>query len=201
LITSGVAGLDERAGRTRVELIPTAYEVPAGDRLRLVIAGADFPRLWPAAEAAHQRVTCGEAGTVVDLPLLAGEPPAAETLPPPLGEDAAPSLVLRADPLYTVTANALSDATTVAVGDHLLLKTPLEERRLDIHGFVVASVTADQPGDARVAGRSTTRVTTAQGAYVVRAEVELTADGATLSGEVQREGRTEFRRRWTAGGA
>ena len=199
LITSGVASV-EGEPVLRVELIPTAYEVPAGDRLRLVIAGADFPRLWPARQVERQAVRCGLAVTFVDLPLLnveAVDEGAEPALPPPFDGGGVPSLVLRAEPLYTVASNALRDATTVAVGDHLVLKTPLEERTLDIHGFVVASVTADRPSDARVCGRSTTRVSTARGRYVVRAEIELTADGASISGEVSRQGRTEFSRRWT----
>lgn len=186
LITSGVAD----HGTPRVELTPTAYEVPAGDRVRLIVAGADFPRVWPSAGATTLQVRC--PGTTVELPLLSGDV-AEPDLPAPAAADAAPSLVLRADPLYTVSADALRDATTVAVGDHLVLRTPLEEHELDIHQFVTASVAAGAPGGARLAGRSTTRVTTARGRYVVRAEIELTADGTRITGEVTRDGTVEHR--------
>lgn len=54
LITTGVANLIEPQPNQRgsqkvvpVDLDPTCYCVPAGHRVRLVLAESDFPRLWP----------------------------------------------------------------------------------------------------------------------------------------------------------
>jgi uncharacterized protein len=47
LITSGAIGEGLPARHDAVVLDATAYEIPAGHRLRVVLSEADFPRLWP----------------------------------------------------------------------------------------------------------------------------------------------------------
>src|SRR5207253_2413287 len=50
LVTSGWLEVDGRAaGELRIPLWATAYRVPRGHRLRLAVACADFPHLWPTS--------------------------------------------------------------------------------------------------------------------------------------------------------
>jgi hypothetical protein len=67
----------EAAGprRVTVPLRATAYRLPAGHRLRLTVAGADFPRLWPTPAPAELRVHPGASHVV--LPVALPEPGAA----------------------------------------------------------------------------------------------------------------------------
>jgi putative CocE/NonD family hydrolase len=73
LITLGWVPL-RAAGRQHVAvpLRATAYRIPAGHRLRLAVAGADFPRLWPAPGAGTLAVHPGESRVV--LPVGAADP-------------------------------------------------------------------------------------------------------------------------------
>jgi hypothetical protein len=78
LITCGTGSLPAVAARdladhdpavtraTTIRMIPTAYDVPAGHRLRLTIAAGDFPRLWPIATE-KLAVVCGRDDTCVRL--------------------------------------------------------------------------------------------------------------------------------------
>jgi hypothetical protein len=204
LITSATAALpaltegDATEASARLEMIPTAYEIPAGDRVRLIVAGADFPRLWPDPTVERLMVRCGADGTFIELPVVRFDELEEPALPAPDHDGSPPSLVLRADPLYTVTHDALTDGVTVTVGDHLLMKTPQEERLLDINGHVSAVVSAERPEAARVTGRSVARASTAHGEFVARAEILLTRESAVITGEVTLEGRPVFSRRWTA---
>jgi predicted acyl esterase len=43
----------DRVERVRVALSPTAYRLPAGQRVRVVVSGADFPKLVPAPANPH----------------------------------------------------------------------------------------------------------------------------------------------------
>jgi hypothetical protein len=66
-----------------LELRPAAYRLPAGHRLRLALAGADFPAVWPAPSQATVRVHHGGAyRSRVTLPVVRGE---TVTPPPPIG--------------------------------------------------------------------------------------------------------------------
>jgi len=71
--------------RVTVPLRATAYRVPAGHRLRLSIACADFPRIWPTPRPATLTVFHGVSHVVVPVapdqtPALA--PPAWGSLQP-----------------------------------------------------------------------------------------------------------------------
>ncbi len=51
LITTGIAPITGGAGQWRVTLAPTAYQVPAGHRIRIVVSSSDFPHVLPAVQA------------------------------------------------------------------------------------------------------------------------------------------------------
>ena len=192
-ITAGTAAA--ASAESRLELFPTAYELPAGHRLRLVVAGADFPRLWPDPAPAELVVACG-GRTRLELPVLVpGDADAAQ--PPPAEGGGSHPLVMRADPLHTVTHDAVREALTVTVGEHLLLRTPHDAQTLDVNGHVSGTLPTADPRATRVRGRSTVRAATPHGEVVVRAEVLLAGETATLAGDVTIDGERALARRWT----
>src|SRR5262249_14458521 len=76
LVPLGWLGLPRPPGerhRVTVPLRATAYRVAAGHRLRLSLAGADFPRIWPAAAAAE--LTLYHGASHVELPVAAAGGP------------------------------------------------------------------------------------------------------------------------------
>jgi hypothetical protein len=82
-----LAGQPLQPGETyaiTIGLHATSSRVPLGHRLRLVIAGADFPLLWPAPRNPTLAVARGpEQGTVLRVPLA--PPPDAEQPVPAFG--------------------------------------------------------------------------------------------------------------------
>jgi uncharacterized protein len=68
------AGRAGTAERVTVALRATAYRIAAGHRLRLAIACADFPRIWPTPASAELRVHPGASHVV--LPRAAADPAA-----------------------------------------------------------------------------------------------------------------------------
>jgi len=206
LISSGTVSLPvlpagelELRGRIdsahEVDLVATAYEIPAGDRLRMIVTTADFPRLWPDGVGGRLALRWGAGATHVSLPVTEFDRLEPAELPAPGFDRAQPSLVLRADPLNTVTRRP--GGVTVTTGDHLVMRTPQEERALDVNAHASATVLADRPGAAAISGRSTTRARTRHGELVVRAELRLESEGALVAGEVALDGRPLFTRRWT----
>jgi hypothetical protein len=107
------------------------------------------------------------------------------------------SLALRANPLYTVTHDAVSNEVTVTMGEHLLIKSPIPTATIDMNGFVSATVAAQRPKEVRLRGKATVRVRTSGGAHVVRAEIELTDESAMIAGTVAVDGEELVSRRWT----
>jgi hypothetical protein len=199
LITAGTADsartVSQRDELT-VDLITTAFQVPAGDRLRLVVATADFARLWPDPHDGPYGVRCGPTATTLLLPVSPrlGPPVSLDPPTPDLGQG---SLVLRAAPLYTVSHDAMTEGVTITIGDRFLGRLPGAEGTLDVNGFVMATVAPDRPQGAFLSGESTTLSDTPRGRFVTRAEILIGQDSAVLTGEVTFEDRVVFTRRWT----
>ncbi len=193
LITSGV--LEERSS-SALELIPTAYLVPAGHRLRLVVSGGDFPRLWPSAGTDQISLECGGA-TWLELPLTDSLGAPANVPPPPSQPSMVQALVLRAEPLCTLTRDAITDGVTATVGEHLVMRTPHDQATIDMNWFTSATVAPDRPEGAYISGKAIIRAETADGETVARGELLISADAAVVTAETTINGEPAFSRRWT----
>jgi uncharacterized protein len=175
LITCGAIALTadrEPAAPVDVDLYDTSYEIAVGHRLRLVVAGADFPRLWP--DATPGAITVLGAGSALRLRALdtTGDP---ISLPPPV-VDPAPPLLLRTEPAYRVIEDRASGAVQVDIGSHLVARTPDASSVLDYEQLVTASVAPDRSDACRLRGTSTTTIDGPHGRVVVA--VELLVSGA-----------------------
>lgn len=95
LVTLGWTRVGPEAAGSRtpvaVALRATAYRFPAGHRLRLAVACADFPRVWPAPRRARIALHAGRSRVVLPV----APPPAAPG--PAWGEPAPASLRSAAD--------------------------------------------------------------------------------------------------------
>ena len=69
LICQGWLPVRSASGTIEVPLYSTSYLLPAGHRLRLGLAGAHFPLLWPAARNPTIDVAAGANGTFVKVPI------------------------------------------------------------------------------------------------------------------------------------
>ncbi len=99
LVSRGILNLAHRGGHdapeplvpgeataVEVELDATSWIFEAGHRIRLALAGSDWPNVWPPPTTAELLVERGSVELVV--PVLEGPPPLpAPTLPPSPGKD------------------------------------------------------------------------------------------------------------------
>jgi putative CocE/NonD family hydrolase len=175
-----------------LELVAAAYEVPAGGRIRMVLATADFPRLWPDPAAPALRVRWGGDATALELPAIRVEGLEIAELPAPQRGGDQSSLVRRAEPLSAVTRGV--GQVWVRAGEHLVVWSPGERRAVDVNAHASATVQTARPAATTVRGRSTTRATVRTGELVVRAEVRIDGDDALAFGEVELDGRELFSR-------
>jgi uncharacterized protein len=198
LITCGALALAaERDPDAPVELdlYGTSYEIAVGHRLRLVVAGGDFPRLWPDSASGTMTVRCAESSLLLSTLGPTSEP---VSLPRP-AIDPTPTLQLRAEPVYRVLEDRTSGAVQVDIGSHLVARTPDETGVLDYTQLVSATTAPDRPGGSRLRGTSTTTVDGPQSRIVVSVEllVSGTGDEAIAHGTVTWDGTEIFSRSWT----
>ena len=109
-----------------VRLGAAAFELPAGSRVRLCVACADFPHIWPSPANPTLSLVTGP-GTVPVLRLPASraadrdDTPAAVAGPP---AEADPGWVTDGEPVYRVTQDKVTDETAVTFGARSRLRPP-----------------------------------------------------------------------------
>jgi uncharacterized protein len=182
LVTGTVAAA---AGGT-VALDPTCYRFAAGHRLRVVVSGAAFPRIWPGPGPGTD-----VRDLVLRLPLAAdpGEPAPIERPVP--GPD-----WVTDTPRWEIVRDLLGSRVTVEVGDALRAGLPGGHTLTQDTG-IRASVRRDDPGSADLRATTTAGVRLASGEQVeVRAELILTGQVAAATGAVSVDGVTVVVRTW-----
>ena len=182
LVSTGVA----EAGRA--ELTPTRYTVPAGHRVRLVIDGGDFPRLWPVSGGGPVLLR----GVEVRFPVAVGQ---ATTLPQPVDEPADPPGTQ--EPLWRITRDLVHDGVTVTIGERLAAHTPGEDHLLHLRREIAATVHRD--GYTAVHGTTTAHVELTTDTTVdVSITLRLTERDIAVDGRIDVDGALMFARDWTA---
>jgi putative CocE/NonD family hydrolase len=190
LITVGWAELPVGPGRRAQVPVPlraTAYRVPAGHRLRLSVASADFPRLWPTRHPAELTVHLG--GSRVRLPMAAGGDGGA---PPTWGPLQPEHLKGPADlggaQRWATRRDLGTDAVTLEATKEEHQQLDPSTRLYSQHRYR-ASVAARCPDMARMdsstlvrvdrpVGRIELRVTTVTTAFQVAVTAAITIDGS-----------------------
>ncbi|BCJ68845.1 CocE/NonD family hydrolase [Polymorphospora rubra] len=194
LITAGRVS-NPPPGPVRVVLVPTAYRLPAGHRLRVVVAGTDFPRHWPGAPTETRLTRLSLALPVVsETEGTPATPPVPG--PPPAG---AASLHLRGTPRWDVTRDLIRDGVTITLGEDVAAYAPQREHVLEVDTTVAATAQRHHPAAAhlRATSTATARMSTGE-TVVVEVGVHVTADSAAATGRVTVDGVESFARRWTA---
>ena len=212
LITTGVLRASHREGSecplpvpigedltAEIPLWTTSYLVRRGERLRLSVACADFPRFWPTPTNPVIEVGVGGTdGSWVHVPRV----PATAPLPGPDIPAADPSverypLVLTADPVWTLERDLAHDGVSVSTGIHLEFITPDHEGGVAMHHVATASVRRNCPDGARVRAESELRLHTSDGReVVVTSSTDVEQRGASLRGTVEIDGKQAFQRSW-----
>ncbi|MBI3454161.1 MAG: CocE/NonD family hydrolase [Candidatus Rokubacteria bacterium] len=186
-----------------IELDTTGWIFEAGHRIRLSLAGADFPNTWPTPSPAVSRVTLGGAApSRLVLPLAPAERPDVARpafLPPPAARVLADDV--SAGPAWEVREDVLRGTTTVHIeyGRRLRLPdgTEVEEQR-------TMDSTVSRADPAHASARGETRVRRAHRGLLTEATAlgvlasSTQAFHLTVDLDVRVEGRPHVQRRWTA---
>jgi predicted acyl esterase len=187
-----------------VELEATSWVLPAGHRLRLALAGTDWPNAWPPAEPYELAIVPGTV--VLDLPLLHGPSPVAAVPEwyPAAGasdEQAAPNgddddaVVWRVEQdVLARTVTAITHYGGTYAGTHGATVTD----RYD--GHVTASTT--DPGRSTAVGEVSFEIAWPEATVAARSALTVASDAHQLAVTIEltttKDGVPFAARRWSA---
>ncbi len=198
LIATGWTDLTGRAkpgqrAQVEVDLRATAYRVAAGRRLRLAVACADFPRLWPTPKPATLAVFHGASR--VRLPAC----------PPPAGGPSAPQW----GPLQALgSPNELGGGQRWNLQSDLMTRTArLESSRservrvdpltvFDADHSYAAAVSASRPDLARMQSTTTIAVDRPVSRTVLTSRTVTTTRATSLAVDITIDGQPYWSRSW-----
>jgi hypothetical protein len=186
----------------RVELGAIAYRLPVGHRLRLVVACADFPTMWPAGENARIRVHHGvESPSRVLLPTYPSDAPRMAASPPQVPdppEELSPWDVGGA-PEWTAECDLVAETAAMTLGGVGQMRLP-DGTGFELRHRARAVVARASPGEAQLEATATVEITPREGGVVVvHAVGRHTRTSMRYEGSVTVDGDTVLSERWQGG--
>jgi len=214
LVAKGMLNATRRRSRTEPEpLIPgevyelaididcTAWHFPAGHRIRLAVASADWPNVWPTPEPATNRVYRGAGRpSALVLPTVpaAGSATAPEFRPSP--EKLSRHSDRAVPPTWEVVHDALSRRARVHIFEKIterITGTTVVTREYELNSVV----DADDPAGAAARGRHTSTISrpggVTQATSSVRVQASATHFHVTIDLAVSVDGLVHHARQWT----
>jgi putative CocE/NonD family hydrolase len=194
LVTSG--WVRSAGGPTTVQLWTTAWAFAPGHRLRLSIACADFPRVWPDPERLRLRVhLAGSALSLRVVPSGVGEPfePPRPTSVPPAERY---PWTVGGSPSWTIERDLARDAVAVTLGGGETMRLP-DGGMLTLRQRATARVAAEHPEGASVEAEATIEIAFADGECVeVEARSRAWRERTLYHGHVAVDGCPLLDRSW-----
>lgn len=193
-----MSGGERRA--VTIPLHPTSIVVRAGDRLRLCLAGADFPELWPTPRPYAMEIHRGSAaGSWLELPVVpARSVPLAMPQLQPARDDLHPADGTVPDPgerldvvHHHLGSRTVSFETRRVSRDHVDTDTILHG---DHHSTVTTD--ADRPWTTNLRSDSRFDLRRPTGSVSVRVRSLLTPFHVNASAEIDVDGQPFFRKSW-----
>lgn len=182
------------------EIDATAWRFMAGHRVRLAIANADWPNVWPTPYPATSRVARGgAAASRLVLPVVpsdgTGTPPAFRPSTRTVSSHAAAPV----RPTWRVARDPLTRTSSVRIewtARDRIDNTTLVDREYAL----VTDVPDDDPATARARGRHTSRLHRGGRCYAATSEVSIQASeesfDVAIALDVELDGRLYHSRRW-----
>jgi hypothetical protein len=180
-----------------VELDATSWRFEAGHRVRLDVAGADWPNVWPPP--GRSRLTIHRAGSALVLPVVAGPPPLGPTpsLPPPRPgmEEGPPGPA----PTWRIEHDVVAAHKRVVIAQESAGDLDVGGR-LREHYSGIAGVSTEDPADAWVEGRALYELSWPEATVTSESRLTLCSDRDSfrveLDLEVGEDGAPRWARRW-----
>jgi len=210
LISTGWLRATRRSGTSRTEpvrsgetykfdvtLFSTSYLVPKGHRIRMSIACADFPRIWPTRTNPGIRVKWGDRhASSICVPVvmpMTGQLEGMPLEPPPNLVPPAPRQVR-----YRTSYDHVTGVASVETGQRSIAALP-QGGTFEMDHLAIARVSASRPEGATVEGDTTIRIA----AVPVLGDMEFHTTsyightGMTLRGVIKAGGKIVFEKQWT----
>ena len=202
LITSGwlkLDGLVVAGERTTVQvaLRTTAFRLEAGQRLRLSVACADFPRVWPTPLPAVLSVFHGPQSALT-LPVQAVDGATGDAVPVwgPLQAGAlASSNDLGGTQGWTTTRDLMTDTVRLEATRHERIRIDASSELVIDHAYG-AAVSAARPDLAAMQSTTTARLVQSAGSTELVTRTVSTAGQTKLQVTVTRDGQPWWSRTW-----
>ena len=185
--------------RFRLRLWATSYYIPQGYRVRLSVACADFPRIWPTRTNPEIRIFFSQdQASSVRIPVV---PVAATALPDPA--IARPDLSInrapwRVDgvPQWKIEQDVATGTMSIMTGSEQKIALP-SGGSFHMKRTATASVADDRPDGAKLDGETTISLEL-PGAGSIRVETHSWSSRTKmlLTGKVTVEGRVFFEKQW-----
>jgi len=182
-----------------VPLWATSYQVSQGHRLRVCVACADFPRLWPTPTNPHIRLFFG-GGIRLSALRLPTVPPALIAGPDIVFPDPAldrTPLNIDFTPRWSIEQDLAHATVKVTTGEYLLFWTGARDGRVALDHTATATLPAAHPDAATVEGKTiVTLQTPEKKTVVVTTESHITRTRMAISGHITVDGHLFFEKQW-----
>ena len=185
-----------------IPMHPVSVVVRAGDRLRLCLAGSDFPELWPTPTPYTVEIHSGPEGpSWIEIPIVAPRPePLAPPSLVPARNDLSPPAVSTGEPdsgqQYDIVHRRL-DKRVASFETRQSTRYRIDDDTV-LHGVHSAVVTtdADHPGATNLRTDTRFELRRPAGTVVVKVEGLLTRFSVGADAEIRIDDRTFWKRSW-----
>lgn len=200
LITTGWANIGDQAGASqrkelRVALRATAYQLLPGERLRVSLACADFPRIWPTPVASALRLFHGASRIL--LPLC--QAPAGPLKSPLWGPLQAAVLDspndLGGGQTWDISRDLMTDAVRLSASRNERIRIDAQTELVIDHVYGAAVSTA-RPDLARMHSTTTVRIHQPAGSTELLTRTSTTAHHTSVDAEIHVDGQPFWQRHW-----
>jgi uncharacterized protein len=199
LISVGVLSAPEVADIHEIVLNHTCYRLSSGNRLRVALGNADFPRLQPA-DASHGEQTSELDVEAVELEfrqLHDDEGVVTKFSSPQRDTTEQGPLGLNIQPLWTITNDYIKESVEVTVGYKVLALTPNREHLFDLKHRTAAKVTRLKPSDATAQDTMEATIQMKSGEILaVKIDAHLGRNAAHVVADIALNNKSIFTRAW-----
>ena len=184
----------------RVVLRATAYQLQPGERLRVALSCADFPRIWPTPVPAHLQLFHGSSRLLLPV----SPPPAADRQPAPVwgplqAEVPASPNDLGGGQTWDISRDLMHDAVRLEATRTERVRVDAQAE-LQIDHAYSASVAVARPDLARMQSTTTVRLARAAGRTELVCRTLATAHDASVDVAISVDGQPYWQRHWQLDG-
>lgn len=193
-VCGGAAIPDRSEEQSRMTLWPTAYRIAAGQRLRVVVSDADFPRLWPA----EARSRFALRRVILRAPILSMDDGEQIEMPGPAvlsGVEAFEGLWQ--EPTWEIARQPLTEAVRVSVGSRGVLLSTAGGWFCESRQESAAEVRRSDPAAATMSSTAESRYRLKTGEVIqVRTSTRMTAGTVCARAEVKADDEVVLAKEW-----